>query len=189
MQQRKIILLVLLLALAVGPLVGGLDGYWLHVLNLTWVAAIAALGVTVATGMTGQIVLGQAALMGVGAYATALAMLRWNLAWWIALPGAIVLAAAIGVALGLLSMRIKGHYLAIVHAGVERDLPPGGFERGAGHGRPDGFAGHPGHQHSRTGSRGGPADVPAALPGDDCGLCVRAQALRTKAGAPDARCP
>jgi branched-chain amino acid transport system permease protein len=114
MQKRKYILLVLLLAVAVLPLVGNIDGYWLHVLNLTWIASIAALGITIATGMTGQIVLGQAALMGVGAYATALAMLKWNLAWWIALPGALVIAAAVGLALGILSMRIKGHYLAIV---------------------------------------------------------------------------
>lgn len=114
MQGRKILLAVLLLALAALPFTEALDGYWLHVLNLTWVAAIAALGVTIATGMTGQIVLGQAALMGVGAYATGLAMLRWQLAWWVVLPGALVLAALVGVALGLLSMRIKGHYLAIV---------------------------------------------------------------------------
>jgi branched-chain amino acid transport system permease protein len=114
MQKRKYILLALLLAIAVLPLAGNVGGYWLHVLNLTWIAAIAALGVTIATGMTGQIVLGQAALMGVGAYATALAMLKWNLSWWIALPLALVIAAAVGIALGLLSMRIKGHYLAIV---------------------------------------------------------------------------
>jgi branched-chain amino acid transport system permease protein len=114
MQVRKIILVVLLLACAALPFTDSVDGYWLHVLNLTWVAAIAALGVTIATGLTGQIVLGQAALMGVGAYATGLAMLRWQTPWWIALPGALVIAALVGIALGLLSMRIKGHYLAIV---------------------------------------------------------------------------
>ena len=60
MQKRKYILLALLLAIAVLPLAGNVGGYWLHVLNLTWIASIAALGVTIATGMTGQIVLGQA---------------------------------------------------------------------------------------------------------------------------------
>lgn len=114
MKLRKILLGLLLLATAVVPLYAGVDGYWLHVLNLTWIAAIAALGVTIATGMTGQIVLGQAALMGVGAYTAALTMMRWDLAWWLALPVALVVAAAVGIALGLLSMRIKGHYLAIV---------------------------------------------------------------------------
>lgn len=114
MLTRKFLLVAILLAVAVLPWAGAVNTYWVHILNLTWIAAIAALGLNIATGMTGQIVLGQAALMGVGAYATGLAMLRWSMPWWLALPGAMLLAALVGVALGLLAMRIKGHYLAIV---------------------------------------------------------------------------
>lgn len=114
MLQRKLLLLAIMLLVAAAPWIGGINTYWVHILNLTWIAAIAALGLNIATGMTGQIVLGQAALMGVGAYATGLAMLRWSMPWWLALPGAMVLAAVVGVLLGLLAMRIKGHYLAIV---------------------------------------------------------------------------
>ncbi|WP_179106993.1 ATP-binding cassette domain-containing protein [Variovorax sp. KK3] len=114
MTTRKLLLAAILAAFAVLPWAGGISSYWVHILNLTWIAAIAALGLNIATGMTGQIVLGQAALMGVGAYATGLAMVRLALPWWVALPGAMVIAALVGVALGLLSMRIKGHYLAIV---------------------------------------------------------------------------
>ncbi|VTU38298.1 Lipopolysaccharide export system ATP-binding protein LptB [Variovorax sp. PBL-H6] len=114
MLPRKLLLAALVAAFAVLPWASGANSYWIHILNLTWIAAIAALGLNIATGMTGQIVLGQAALMGVGAYATGLGMVRFALPWWLALPGAIVLAALVGVALGLLAMRIKGHYLAIV---------------------------------------------------------------------------
>ncbi|MBN8749567.1 MAG: ATP-binding cassette domain-containing protein, partial [Variovorax sp.] len=114
MFARKLLLLAILAGFAVLPWVGGINTYWLHILNLTWIASIAALGLNIATGMTGQIVLGQAALMGVGAYATGLAVARLALPWWIALPGAVAVAALIGVAMGLLAMRIKGHYLAIV---------------------------------------------------------------------------
>ncbi len=95
------------------PIVLGLNTYYLHVLNLAWIFAIAALGLSVVTGVAGQIVLGQAALVGFGAYATALLMMRLQLPWWLALPGAMGLAALVGVALGRLSTRIKGHYLAI----------------------------------------------------------------------------
>src|SRR4029079_12327250 len=95
------------------PTFVGLNSYWLHVLNLTWIAAIAALGLNLATGVTGQIVLGQAALMGVGAYTAGLLMVKLHWPWVAALPAALAVAAAIGVGLGLLSMRIKGHYLAI----------------------------------------------------------------------------
>ena len=114
MLQRKLLLLAIIALIAASPWIGSVNTYWVHILNLTWIAAIAALGLNIATGMTGQIVLGQAALMGVGAYATGLAMLRWSMPWWLALPGAMVLAAIVGVLLGLLAMRIKGHYLAIV---------------------------------------------------------------------------
>jgi branched-chain amino acid transport system permease protein len=109
---RTLLLVAILVALALPPLLG-VNSYWLHVLNLTWIAAIAALGLNLATGITGQIVLGQAALMGVGAYAAGLLMVKLHWPWWLALPAAVALGATVGVALGLLSMRIKGHYLAI----------------------------------------------------------------------------
>ncbi len=112
MLARKTLVVVLLVALALPPLVG-VNTYVLHILNLTWLAAIAVVGLNIATGITGQIVLGQAALVGIGAYATAVAMVRWAAPWWIALPGAMLLAAVVGAALGLISTRIKGHYLAI----------------------------------------------------------------------------
>lgn len=112
MLARKFLLLGLIAAFASLPFVG-LNGYWLHVLNLTWIAAIAALGLNLVTGVAGQIVLGQAALMGVGAYTSGLLMLKMHWPWFAALPAALALAAAVGIALGLLSLRIKGHYLAI----------------------------------------------------------------------------
>ncbi len=103
------------------PLVG-VNVYWLHVLNLTWIAAIAALGLNLVTGITGQIVLGQAALMGLGAYASGLLMLKAHWPWFAALPAALVLAAAVGIAMGLLSLRIKGHYLAITSSRSTRSF-------------------------------------------------------------------
>ena len=80
---RKLLLAALIIALALPPMLG-LNGYWLHVLNLTWIAAIAALGLNLVTGITGQIVLGQAALMGLGAYATGLLMLKGHWPWFAA---------------------------------------------------------------------------------------------------------
>ncbi len=112
MTGRKILLLVLLAALALPPF-AGINLYWLHVLNVTWIFAIAALGLNLATGVTGQIVLGQAALMGIGAYTAGLLMVRLHWPWPAAGTAALAVAVVVGVALGLLSMRIKGHYLAI----------------------------------------------------------------------------
>ncbi len=117
MRARKNILAVLLLALALPPFLG-VNGYALQVLNLVFIYSIAALGVTIATGMTGMVVLGQAAFMGLGAYTSALIMTSLSLPWWIALPVAIFATGLIGAALGLVSTRIKGHYLAITTLGL-----------------------------------------------------------------------
>lgn len=111
--MRPLAWLLVLVALAL-PILLDLNIYYLHVLNLAWIFAIAALGLQVATGITGQIVLGQAALVGFGAYATALFMMRLSMPWFVALPAAMVLTAGVGVLLGAVSTRIKGHYLAIV---------------------------------------------------------------------------
>ena len=105
---------LLIAAAIVAPIAIGMNTYYLHVLNLAWIFAIAALGLSVATGVAGQIVLGQAALVGIGAYATALLMMRLSLPWWLALPLAMALTGTVGAMLGLISTRIKGHYLAIV---------------------------------------------------------------------------
>lgn len=105
---------LLIAAAIVAPIAMGMNTYYLHVLNLAWIFAIAALGLSVATGVAGQIVLGQAALVGIGAYATALLMMRLSLPWWLALLLAMLLTGAVGAVLGMISTRIKGHYLAIV---------------------------------------------------------------------------
>jgi len=78
--RRKLLLVLLLAGLAL-PAVLDVNIYFLHILNLAWISAIAALGLNVATGITGQIVLGQAALMGIGAYGCALAMTRLHAPW------------------------------------------------------------------------------------------------------------
>ncbi|MDR7550706.1 MAG: branched-chain amino acid ABC transporter permease [Armatimonadota bacterium] len=111
---------VALIALVVGmgalPLLTT-NPYYLQVVNIGYLTAIAVLGLNFATGITGQIVLGQAALMGTGAYTTGLLMLRYHLSWAPALLLGVVSAAAIGMVLGLVSTRIKGHYLAITTLG------------------------------------------------------------------------
>jgi branched-chain amino acid transport system permease protein len=112
MNLRKLLVALLVLLAALPPLMN-VNSYWLHIINVTWVAAIAALGLNLAIGLTGQIVLGQAALMGVGAYSAGLLMTRVQWPWIAAAPAALAVAGVVGVVLGLLSMRIKGHYLAI----------------------------------------------------------------------------
>jgi branched-chain amino acid transport system permease protein len=88
-----------------------------YVLNLLMQAstyAIAVLGLTVVLGYTGQINLAQAAFFGIGAYSVALGTTVFALSYFVALVVGVAVAAMSGAVLGLTSLRLAGHYLAMV---------------------------------------------------------------------------
>src|SRR5512137_164515 len=87
--------------------------YLLYLANLMLVLSLGALGLNILIGFTGQISLGHAAFMGVGAYATAILASRFGLPFWIAIPAGGALATGAGMVVGAPSLRIKGLYLAI----------------------------------------------------------------------------
>jgi branched-chain amino acid transport system permease protein len=87
--------------------------YLLYVINTTGIAAIAALGLNILIGFTGQISLGHGAFFGVGAYAGAVLATAGGLPFWIAVPGAGLITALVGMIFGIPSGRLKGLYLTI----------------------------------------------------------------------------
>ncbi len=93
------------------PFVAG--DYLLYLANLVGVLAIAALGLNILTGFTGQISLGHAAFVGVGAYAAAILATRVGLPFWLSIPAGGAAACLAGMVVGVPSLRIKGLYLAI----------------------------------------------------------------------------
>lgn len=101
---------LLVLGLVAAPWL--LPEYWLAQLTFILIYGIAGLGLMLLSGYTGQISLGHAAFLGVGAYTQAvLANAGWPFP--LAMAGAAVLAAAVGVVVGLPALRVKGIYLAI----------------------------------------------------------------------------
>lgn len=87
--------------------------YYLSIFNLILIAIVGALGLNVLVGYTGQISIGHAAFMSVGAYTAANLAVNFNLPFWLTLPAGGLMAAIIGVTVGIPSLRIKGLYLAI----------------------------------------------------------------------------
>lgn len=69
-------------------------------------------GLSLLTGFTGQISLGHAAFMGIGAYSSAILMVRLGMPFWLTVPAGALVAAIVGLALGVPSLRLKGLYLA-----------------------------------------------------------------------------
>src|SRR5881392_1926657 len=99
------------LFIVIAPL--ALSEYYVSILNLILIACVGALGLNILVGYTGQISIGHGAFMSVGAYTAANLAVRLGLPFWLTLPAGGLMAALIGVVVGMPSLRIKGLYLAI----------------------------------------------------------------------------
>lgn len=87
--------------------------YFHYILALTAVYGIAALGLNLLIGVAGQISLGHAAFMAIGAYTSALLTLKAGLPFPAGMAGAAVVSAAVGLLMGLPALRLHGPYLAL----------------------------------------------------------------------------
>ncbi len=124
-----LILVAVLLPLYLVSLIDGRS--WLILLATAFVAAIGAIGLNIITGFAGQVSLGQAFFIGVGAYtATALGspevlgpdgaveLIGFDLGMVIWLPAAGLMAALAGVIIAPIAFRLEGLYLALVTLGL-----------------------------------------------------------------------
>jgi len=89
------------------------DGYIISLLILIGIYGIAALGLNILVGMTGQISLGHAAFFGFGAFSSAWLNSTTGIPAILTIPMAGVMTTAIGMIFGIPAARIKGLYLAI----------------------------------------------------------------------------
>ncbi len=89
------------------------SNYWLGVVNLIGITLIAALGLNILVGYCGQLSIGHAGFIAVGAYTSAILTNRLELPFLVGLVCAGLVAGIIGIIFGLPSVRVKGFYLAI----------------------------------------------------------------------------
>ncbi|TXN03918.1 branched-chain amino acid ABC transporter ATP-binding protein/permease [Methylobacterium sp. WL64] len=99
-----------------------LTGYVLNILMQAATYAIAVIGLTVVLGLCGQINLAQAAFFGIGAYAVGLGTVDHGLNFWLCLPIGLALAVVLGAVLGASTLRLGGHYLAMVTISFQQIL-------------------------------------------------------------------
>src|SRR4051794_30255159 len=90
------------------------DGYILNILMQATTFAVAVFGLSVVLGLCGQINLAQAAFFGIGAYAVGLGTVDYGLSYWVCLVIGTVAALLAGAFLGMTTLRLGGHYLAMV---------------------------------------------------------------------------
>src|SRR6267154_725749 len=90
------------------------DGYILNILMQATTFAIAVFGLSVVLGLCGQINLAQAAFFGFGAYAVGIGTSDYHISYWLCLVAGCLMALVAGAVLGMSTLRLGGHYLAML---------------------------------------------------------------------------
>lgn len=111
---NRTVFLVLALVIAVGGAPFVLGSFYIALLNFIGIYAIVAIGLVILTGSGGLTSFGQSAFVGLGAYATAVLSAKMGFSPWIGLPVALLLSALVALILGLVTIHLSGHYLALV---------------------------------------------------------------------------
>jgi branched-chain amino acid transport system permease protein len=112
---RTIAASLVLLILVGMPL--GLGNYGYYILAIIMIYAMVALGLNVLIGMGGQISIGHAGFWALGAYASALSVIKLGLPFLLGVAVGGAVAAAFGALVALPALRVQGHYLAIATLG------------------------------------------------------------------------
>src|SRR6476660_4114012 len=110
-RNRAILLGLVVAALAVAPAFAG--NFTVSLLNDIGIGALVALGLVLLTGIGGATSFGQAAFVGIAAYATAWLTTAQGLSPWLGLLFALLLTGLSALAIGMLTLRLGGHFLPL----------------------------------------------------------------------------
>ena len=109
----RALLAVFLALIATAPLLLAKFPFYVTLLNYIALATLVSLGLVLLTGVVGLMSFGQQAFTGLAAYATAVLTTMYGTSPWITLLAALAITAIAGLILGLISLRLSGHYLAL----------------------------------------------------------------------------
>src|SRR6266849_2726301 len=87
--------------------------FWITLANYIGLYSIVALGLVLLTGVGGLTSFGQAAFVGLGAYATAVLSTHYGLSPWIGLLVGLAITGAAAFAIGAITMLLSGHHLQL----------------------------------------------------------------------------
>ncbi len=113
MTQRLLPISIFAVLIAVLPLIPGMPPFWIVLLNNIGLAALVAMGLVLLTGVGGLTSFGQAAFCGFGAYTTAVLTTAYGVSPWLTLPLSLLVSGGAAVFLGLVTVRLSGHYLPL----------------------------------------------------------------------------
>ncbi len=95
------------------PFVPDMPPFWIVLLDNIGLSSLVAMGLVLLTGVGGLTSFGQAAFCGFGAYTTAVLTTAYGLSPWLTLPLSLIVSGLFAVALGVITVRLSGHYLPL----------------------------------------------------------------------------
>jgi branched-chain amino acid transport system permease protein len=110
---QRLPVLVFALVMAAIPFIPGVPPFWIVLLDNIGLSALVAMGLVLLTGVGGLTSFGQAAFCGFGAYTTAVLTTAYGMSPWLTLPLSLVVSGVAAVLLGLVTVRLSGHYLPL----------------------------------------------------------------------------
>lgn len=110
---QRLPLIIFALVMAVIPLLPGIPPFWIVLLDNIGLAALVAMGLVLLTGVGGLTSFGQAAFCGFGAYTTAVLTTAYGVSPWLTLPASLLVSGIAAVLLGIVTVRLSGHYLPL----------------------------------------------------------------------------
>ncbi len=110
---QRLPLIVFALVVAAIPFIPGVPPFWIVLLNNIGLAALVAMGLVLLTGVGGLTSFGQAAFCGFGAYTTAVLTTAYGVSPWLTLPLSLLVSGIAAVLLGIVTVRLSGHYLPL----------------------------------------------------------------------------
>ncbi|MCF8475774.1 MAG: branched-chain amino acid ABC transporter permease [Pseudolabrys sp.] len=93
------------------------SAYYYRVGALVFIFALAVVGLNLLMGFAGQVSLGHAGFLGIGAYSVAIGPVHFGVPSWLCLFAGVILSGAIAFVVGRPILRLKGHYLAVATLG------------------------------------------------------------------------
>ena len=119
--RRSLGVALAILAIAVAPWL--VPSYTAFELTYAGAYAIAILGLVILTGMCGQISLGHGSFLAIGGYTVAILGAAVRIPVWASIAVAALVCAAVGVALGLVALRLEGIYMALATFALAVTVP------------------------------------------------------------------
>jgi branched-chain amino acid transport system permease protein len=110
---QRLPIIIFALVMAAIPFIPGMPPFWIVLLDNIGLSALVAMGLVLLTGVGGLTSFGQAAFCGFGAYTTAVLTTAYGVSPWLALPMSLLVSGVAAVLLGLVTVRLSGHYLPL----------------------------------------------------------------------------